>query len=286
MRQPPDEADRVGDEIAPAVVVEAARHRVERLEEPVAHGHRRGGEGVQERRLADVRVAGQRDGRRLCAAALLAAHVPLEPQLLEPSPEERDAVACDPAVRLELRLAGASRSDAAAEPLEVLPHSPHPRQVVLELCELDLQLALGTHGMLREDVEDQLGPVHDPRLKLVLEHSLLRRRELVVDEQDLRAGVMVGLLQLLELPFADVRACIGLRAVLDETCDRLDPRRPGELLELCELVVRIDALREHGQDESALGHRARRGIGLSYRHLRVIVLDVRCGRPLTSHFRS
>jgi hypothetical protein len=42
----------------------------------------------------------------------------------------------------------------------VLPHSPHPRQVVLELCELYLQLAFGTHGMLREDVEDQLGPVH------------------------------------------------------------------------------------------------------------------------------
>ena len=34
-RQPADEADRVGDEVALAVVLEAARRRVERLEEPV-----------------------------------------------------------------------------------------------------------------------------------------------------------------------------------------------------------------------------------------------------------
>ena len=37
MRQPPDEADGVGDEVAAALVLEAARRRVERLEQPVAH---------------------------------------------------------------------------------------------------------------------------------------------------------------------------------------------------------------------------------------------------------
>ena len=35
VRQPADEADRVGDEVAPPVVLEPARGRVERLEEPV-----------------------------------------------------------------------------------------------------------------------------------------------------------------------------------------------------------------------------------------------------------
>ena len=50
---------------------------------------------------------------------------------------------CEPAVGLELRLARAARADAAAEPLEVLPHAAHARQVVLELRELDLELALG-----------------------------------------------------------------------------------------------------------------------------------------------
>ena len=70
--------------------------------------------------------------------------------------------ACHPAVALELRLTRAARADAAAEPLEVLPHAAHARQVVLELRELDLELALGADGVLGEDVEDQLRAVDDP----------------------------------------------------------------------------------------------------------------------------
>jgi succinyl-diaminopimelate desuccinylase len=59
--------------------------------------------------------------------------------------------------------------------------------------------------------------------------------------------------------------------MLDEARDRLDARGAGELLELRELVVRIDALREHGKDEPALGLEARRRYGLSHRHLQVIM---------------
>ncbi len=92
-----------------------------------------------------------------------------------------------PAVALELRLARAARADAAAEALEVLPHAAHARQVVLELRELDLELPLGRRRVLGEDVEDQLRPVDDARVERVLEEPLLRRIELVVDEQALRA---------------------------------------------------------------------------------------------------
>ena len=56
---------------------------------------------------------------------------------------------------------GAERAAAAAEALEVLPLPAHPRQVVLELRELDLELALGADGVLGEDVEDQLRAVDD-----------------------------------------------------------------------------------------------------------------------------
>ena len=73
----------------------------------------------------------------------------------------------------------------AAEALEVLPHAPHARQVVLELRQLDLELPLGAHGVLGEDVEDQLRAVDHARVERVLEVALLRRIELVVDEQAL-----------------------------------------------------------------------------------------------------
>jgi succinyl-diaminopimelate desuccinylase len=274
MGQAADEADRVGDEIAPAVVLEAARRRIERLEQPVAHRDSGVRERVQERRLADVCVAGERDCRDLGTPPLLTANVALPAQLLEPALQERDALPREPTVRLELRLTRASCADAAAEPLEVLPHAPHAREVVLELCELDLELSLGGDGVLREDVEDQLGPVDDPCLELVLEQALLRRRELVVDDQHLGPRVPVRLLELVELPLAHIRAWIGMLAVLDEPRHGLDARSARELLELCELAVGIDALREHGQDEPALGLRARRGIGLSDRHLQVIMTPV------------
>ena len=128
----------------------------------------------------------------------------------------------------------------------MLPHASHARQVVLELRELDLELPLGGDRVLREDVEDQLGPVDDSRLELVLQQALLRRRELVVDEQHLRASVSVRLLQLLELPLAHVRAWIGMRPMLDEPGHGLHAGGAGKLLELGELAVGIDALLEHG----------------------------------------
>ena len=81
VRQPADEADRVGDEVAAAVVLEAARRRVERLEEPVLDRHLGAGERVQERRLADVRVARRaRSSASRVRRALLAARraLPLE----------------------------------------------------------------------------------------------------------------------------------------------------------------------------------------------------------------
>ena len=181
--------------------------------------------------------------------------------------QQRDLAARDPPVGLELGLAGAARSDAgaertgaAAEALEVLPHPAHPRQVVLELRELDLELSLGAPRMLGEDVEDQLRPVDDARRKRVLERLLLGRLELVVDDQHLGLGVLVRLLQLLELPLADVRARIRARTLLDELADRLDARGAGELAQLAELLLGVGGLGEDGEHEPALGLDAVHGV--------------------------
>ena len=180
--KPPDEADRVGHEVSAAVVREGSRRRIECLEQPVVDGDVRLGERVQEGRLADVRVAGKGDGRRVRAPARRALRPALRLERPELPPEEADPAPGKPAVALELRLPGAARSDPAAEALEMLPHASHARKVVLELRELDLELALGASSVLSEDVEDQLGPVHDPELERILEPSLLARVELVVDD--------------------------------------------------------------------------------------------------------
>jgi succinyldiaminopimelate transaminase len=261
-RQTPDETDGVGHEVATPFVIEAARRRIESLEEPVLDGNLRPRERVQQRRLADVRVAGQRDGRRFGPAAALTPDVALFPKLLQSATEQRDPATGESPVCFELGLAGAARAHAPAETLEVLPEAAHAREVVLELRELDLQLALGARRVLGEDVEDQLRAVDDARLQRVLECPLLRGIELAVDEQHLRTGLLVLALEILELPLAEVGAALRPRPVLDDLADRFDEGGMRKLSQLGQLVVRIDSLGQHGCDEPAL----QRGIRLACDH--------------------
>ena len=79
----------------------------------------------------------------------------------------------------------------------MLPQATHAREVVLELRQLDPELALGRDGVLGEDVEDQLRAVDDARLRVL--EPLLRRRQLAVDDEYLGTGGREGGLQLLEL---------------------------------------------------------------------------------------
>jgi hypothetical protein len=74
------------------------------------------------------------------------------------------------------------------------------------------------------------------------------------------------MLELGELPLADVRPRIGTLPLLDELRDGLDTRSPRELAELRELVLGVGSLRQHREHEAALGLRARKRIGLAGRH--------------------
>ena len=195
--------------------------------------------------------------------------------LAETAPEERDPAIREASVGLELRFAGAARPDTAADlcgpasarkPLEVLPHAAHAREVVLELCELDLQLPLRGDGVLGEDVEDQLGAVDDACRERVLERPLLRRLQLLVDEKHLSAGARVCVLQLVELAFADVRPRIGACPVLHDVGDRRNTRCPRELSELRELVLVVGAVRENGEQQPALGLRLEPALGIGHGH--------------------
>ncbi len=60
------------------------------------------------------------------------------------------------------------------------PQPAHAREVVFELGELHLELALGGVGMVGEDVEDDRRPVDDRHADLLLEVALLPGQQLVV----------------------------------------------------------------------------------------------------------
>ena len=181
-----DEPDRVGQEVAAAVVAVGAGRRVQRVEEPLPHPGPGAGHRVEEGRLAGVRVPGERDDRERRAAAAGAHDLAVSLQARQAATQVRDAVARQAAVGLDLRLAGAPGADPATEPLEVGPQAPHPREVVLELGQLHLELALGAVGVVGEDVEDHRRPVDHRHAETLLEVALLPRNELVVAGDEVR----------------------------------------------------------------------------------------------------
>jgi hypothetical protein len=87
-------------------------------------------------------------------------------------------------VGFQLRFAGASNADAAAEFLEVRPHPGQSRQHVLELRQLHLHLRFGGPCPNREDVENELGAIHHSLGGRVLDVLALARAQLVVEDDE------------------------------------------------------------------------------------------------------
>ena len=86
--------------------------RVERVEEPVADADLGAGERVQQRGLAGVGVADERDRGQRGALALGALHRARALDVLQAPPQRRDAVAGEAAVGLDLGLPRPPRADA------------------------------------------------------------------------------------------------------------------------------------------------------------------------------
>ena len=276
-----DEADGVGHEVGAAVQLQRARGRVERVEEAVADADVGARHGVEQRRLARVGVAGQRDVGQVRALALGAHDGARRFDVVEPPPQGRDAVAREPPVRLDLRLARASRADAAdaaagAETLEVRPQASHAGHVVLELGQLDLELAVGGVGVTGEDVEDHRGAVDHRHPERLLEVALLPRGQLVVDGDEVGVRRLEQRLELVDLAGTEVEVGMGLLAVLHELAHDGDTGRPQQFLELGHVVAGHrcpDAIgtltRAPGRGRRDVAGRLRSAVAMAFHHLRV-----------------
>ena len=110
------------------------------------------------------------------------------------------------------------------------PQPPHAGEVVLELGQLDLELALGGVRVAGEDVEDDRRAVDDGHAQLLLEVSLLARRQLVVAGHQVRVGSLQQLAQLLHLARPQIGVRVGAVTMLHELTDDGDSRRPEQLL--------------------------------------------------------
>ena len=239
VRQLVDEPDGVGDDRGLAVAeLDLAAGRVERREQLVLGlRHLGADERVEQRRLAGVRVADDADGRPQPAVAAAGGRLALLADLLDAFLHLRDPRPDDPAVGLELALAGSAGADPALGPRQVGPQLGQPRQLVLELGELDLEAALVGLGVEREDVEDQPAAVDDLDVEQLLEGALLGGRQLVVGDEEVEAGLALGGGELLGLALADVPVRVDVAAVLPLGADDVGARGRGEVGELGERVL-------------------------------------------------
>lgn len=186
MRQLADEADRIGhDDLADLVAqIHASRRRIERRKQLVGRIGLRLRQRIEQRRLARVRIADQRHRHGAAARALTTLRAVLPAQPVETRLQHFDPLADQPAVGFELRFAGAAQADTAFLPLQVSPRANQPGRQILQLRELDLQLAFVAAGALREDIEDQARAIDHAPVQRLLQIALLGGRECVVEDDD------------------------------------------------------------------------------------------------------
>ena len=129
-----------------------------------------------------------------------------------------------------------SRDSAVAGPDE-------PRQQVFELRELDLQLAFARPRAPREDVENELRAIDDLPADLLFDVPQLRRRQLVVEHDDVDVGFGGGGGQRRDLAGAEKRRRIRLRPLLHHAQHDLGARGLGQAGQLVERSLGIEPAR-------------------------------------------
>jgi hypothetical protein len=144
-------------------------------------------------------------------------------------------------VGLELRLTGSPRPDTASEALEVGPLPDQPRQEIRELRQLDLELALARPRPLREDVEDQRGPIDDPHIERAREVSLLDRGQGIVGDEQPRPQRPGQRPDLLDLALPEVQARVLRAPLLDDAGEHLRPGALGQAGELLHGLLHLPA---------------------------------------------
>ena len=136
------------------------------------------------------------------------------------------------------------------------PHPGEPREQVLELRQLDLELGLVTPGPGREDVEDDFRAVHDAHVELALEVGALDGTELLIENDQGGIGRLYRGGHFFHLALADECGWIGSGDLLGDPPDHLGPGgvdQPGQLLEVFGDVVGIGrALPRSGHQHRAL----------------------------------
>ena len=184
VRQVGDEADRVGeDHLAARGQPQFAHGRIQRREQLVARRDTGAGERIEQGRFAGVGIPHQGHHGIRHPAPRGAVQFARAPHGLDVALQLDDAIADEPAIRLDLGFAGtAEEAEAAALPLEVGPGPHQARPLIGERGQFDLQRALLGPGTGAENLENQPGAVDYLGAPRFFQIALLYRRQAAVDD--------------------------------------------------------------------------------------------------------
>jgi hypothetical protein len=150
-------------------------------------------------------------------------------------------------VGFQLSFARSAGANAAAKLRHLHTTPGQPRKHVFELRKFDLQLALTSAGVPREDIEDQLGAINNAGVNNALDIALLRRREIVVEQNNVGGNRGRRARDLFELSFADQCGRVGSVLALGKFSGNLRARARGQRPEFVKRFFGAEVRRIAGQ---------------------------------------
>ena len=216
---------------------------------PRRNQHFRAAQGIEQRGLACVGVTHQRDGAKRDGIAGFTAQRPLLANFINADLDFADAVANPAPVGLQFLFAGSAHADASgsaarspsatstALTAEARHRGSLSRQAgkhVIQLRQLDLQLAFTAPRMPRENVENQLCAVDHVAFGGFFNVALLHGRKIAVENDQRRTVCRVFGANFIQLTAADERSRIGGIAHLEDGSGDLRACAARQLNEFCE----------------------------------------------------
>ena len=230
--------DGIGQDHARAVRQrDRAQGRIERCEQHVGGENSCIRQPVEQRRLAGIGVADQRNNRIRHPLSALPMQMTCALDAFEFQLDTCDAFADQAAVGFDLRLARpAEKAETAALTLKVGPRPHQPAALVREMRQFDLKRAFTRTGAAPENLKNETGTVENFRVPRLLEIALLDRRQRAVHHHEIGMSGFDQAGDLVDFAFTDIGCGTDRRkhhytAVCDVEIDRLS--EPYSLLQAC-----------------------------------------------------
>ncbi len=204
VRQMTNEAHRISNHYRPQVIqIQTTQGGIKRSEKLVRSENRRLGQRVEQRGLASVGVAHQGYKRNISTSTASAGLLTLTTNLFQPLLDLADTHTQQAPVSFKLCLARTAQTNTTLLPFKVSPAAHQSRAHVIQLSQLNLQLAFVRTRALGKDIQDQSGPIKHTAFERSLEVALLAGRQGVIENDQLDLAIPDKVMQLFDFATAD-----------------------------------------------------------------------------------